>query len=108
MINKESFIAIMNQAYAYYNGDILKAFDMLGMGENVVNDVMDGILEAINNDVDPQRHANLNDLTKDCGSYIWEWLLGPSEFNEVCKTAEELYDYIIKEYEREPIVINKH
>ena len=108
MINKESFVTIMNQADDYYNGNILKAFNMLGIGENIINDVIDGILVAIDNDVDPQRRANLNDFTKDCGSYIWEWLIGLSEFNEICKTAAELYDYIIKEYEREPIVINKH
>ena len=108
MICRESFIAIMDQADSYYNGNVFKAFNLLGVGENIINDIIDGIVSAINDDVDPQRRANLNDLTKDCGSYIWEWLIGVSELNEICKTAGELYDYILKEYEREPITVNNN
>ena len=108
MICKESFVEIMDAADSYYNGDIFKAFNLLDIGENAINNIIDAMISAIDTDADPQRRANLNDFTKDCGSYIFEWLFGESELNEICKTAEELYDYILEEYKREAISIKKH
>ena len=99
MINKESFIDIMDALDSYFNGDILKAFDMLGIYDNKINDNFDIIVDAIEKDIDPENLARTDPNTADCGSYICEWLFGTSDFNEKCKTSSELYDYIVTRYE---------
>ena len=100
MIKRESFIAIMDAADEYFNGDIWKALTILGNGENVITDQMDNILTAIDKDVDPKRLGALDEYTSQCGSYIFEWVCGEGEFQEVCKTAGDLYDYIVRQYEQ--------
>ena len=99
MITKDSFIAIMNTFDAYYNGDIMKGFKLLGVAENAVTDSMDAILEALERDLDPKRLARIDEYTYDCGAFITEWLIGEGEFQEVCKDAAALYDYVAAKYE---------
>lgn len=98
MIEKASFIKIMDTLDAYFNGDILKAFDLLGIGENEINKHMDIIIDSIDKDVDPKQLARHDDFTADCGSFVCEWLFGVSDLQERCKTAGELYDYIVEKY----------
>ena len=98
MITKDSFVKIVNAFDAYYNGEINDALEALGIQENAFTALMDTICEAISKDIDPRHFAKDDDLTCDCGSYIFEWLFGEGAFQEECKTAEELYDYIMKAY----------
>ena len=99
MITKESFVKIMNALDEYYVGDIYKAFQLLQIEDaNAITALIDVICEAIDKDIDPRHFAKYDDLTYDCGSYIFEWLFGEGAFQEECKTAEELYDYIMKAY----------
>jgi hypothetical protein len=100
MINRESFITIMDAADEYFNGDIWKAFNLLGSGENVITDLMDNVLTAIDKDVDPKRLGMTDEYTSPCGSFIFEWVCGEGEFQEICKTAGDLYDYIARQYEQ--------
>lgn len=103
MINRESFINIMDTLDSYFNGDILKAFDMLGIYDNKINTHFNIIVDAIDKDMDPKDLARTDPNTADCGSYICEWLFGVSDFNEKCKTSGELYDYIATRYETQKI-----
>ena len=98
MINRDSFINIMDALDSYFNGDILKAFDLLGIYENKIHDHFDIIVGAIDKDIDPEDLARADENTADCGSYVCEWLFGVSDFNEKCKTSAELYDYIVERY----------
>ena len=88
----------MDALDSYFNGDILKAFDMLGIYNTKINDHLDIIVDAIDRDIDPENLAYTDPNTVDCGSYICEWLFGVSDFNEKCKTSGELYDYIVTRY----------
>ena len=98
MIERDNFIKIMDTLDDYYNGDIAKAFEILGMSENNIHTHMDAIIDAIDADMDPKHLGRADNLTAFCGSYICEWLFGTGEFQEKCKTAGELYDYIVAAY----------
>ena len=90
MISRENFITIMDSADEYFNGDIWKAFNLLGSGDNAISDVMDHILTAIDKDVDPKHLGQTDEYTSFCGSFVFEWVCGEGEFQEVCKTAGDL------------------
>lgn len=105
MITKESFVKIVNACDAYFNGEAFDALKILGMDENLINNYFDAIIDAVDNDIDPKHVARNDDFTYDCGSYVCEWLFGTGEFQEKCKTAEELYDYIIEQYESEKTLV---
>lgn len=98
MITKTSFVKIMDKLDEYYNGEIWKALQTLGIEENVFTNLLDTITDVMNEEVDPKHLARTDKLTMDCGCYVHDWLLGSSEINEKCKTAEELYDYIVEKY----------
>ena len=98
MIGRESFISVLDAIDAYFNGEIFEAFNTLGIAENKINDHIDAIIVAIDNDVDPKHLARQDENVLDCGSYIFEWLFGTSDFQEKCKTAGQLYDYIVAQY----------
>ena len=98
MINKESFVQIIDALDEFWNekNEHLRA---LGIEENYFHDFADTILTAIEADIDPKKTARDDDYCYDCGAYICEWLLGTGEFQEECKTAGELYDYIVAKYQ---------
>ena len=98
MITKASFVKIMDKLDEYHNGEIWKALQTLGIEENIFTNLLDTITDVMNEEVDPKHLARTDELTMDCGCYVQDWLFGSSEINEKCKTAEELYDYIIKKY----------
>jgi hypothetical protein len=98
MINKTSFVSIMNILDEYFNGEMAEARDTLGIGECRTTDLMDELITSIADDVDPKRLAEQDELTKFCGCYICEYLFGNGEFQETCSTAEKLYDYIAEKY----------
>ena len=99
-MNKPNFVKIMDSLDEYYNGDTMKAFNLLGICENSITAILDDITEAISAEMDPDRLARSDSdpEVRDCGSYVVEWLFGNSEFQEKCKTAGELYDYIKEQY----------
>lgn len=98
MITKTSFVKIMDKLDEYFNGEAWKALETLGMEENFFTNLLDTITDVMNEEVDPKHLARTDELTMDCGCYVHDWLFGGSEINEKCKTAEELYDYIIEKY----------
>lgn len=98
MINKTSFIETMNILDEYFNGEMAKARNTLGIGECRTNELMDKLITAIADDVDPKHLAREDELVADCGCYICEYLFGVGEFQETCPNAEKLYDYIAKKY----------
>lgn len=102
MMNKETFVVIINELDSYFNGDIAEGFDKLGIYENHINSCFDNILTAIDKEVDPECYAEEDALTKDCGSYVCCWLFSETEFQEKCPTAEALYDYIESKYSEAP------
>ena len=97
-MNKETFVAIVDVLDEYFNGDIAKAFNLLGISENKIAEEMDKILLAVENEIDPEHLAKEDELVADCGSYICNWLFSTEEFNEVCPNAGALYDYIENAY----------
>ena len=98
MINKESFIKIVDTLDAYFNGEVYEAMKTLGLTEGVFDAYMDNIIEALEVDIDPAKLARNDDYCYDCGSYINEWLFGAGEFQEKCKSAADLFDYICTAY----------
>lgn len=94
MINKKSFVKIMNSFDEFWNdkNEHLKA---LGIYESYFSLFADVVLEALDADVDPEHNARYDELTMDCGSFISEWLFGKGAFQEKCPNAEALYDYIM-------------
>ena len=102
MMNKETFVTIINELDSYFNGDISEGFDKLGIYENNINRCFDNILTAIDKEMDPECYAEEDPLTCDCGSFVCCWLFCETEFQEKCPTAEALYDYIEKKYNEAP------
>lgn len=98
MITKTTFVALMNTLDEYWN-DKAPLLSQLGIEECYFHSFADNFTDALDREVDPKRLARYDKYCYDCGSFIIEWLLGDSEFQEVCKTAEELYDYIMTAYE---------
>lgn len=97
MIEKENFIKVMDALDELWN-DKLEAMNALGISESYFMAFSDEIAEAIDRDVDPKHLARTDELTCDCGSYVIEYLIGEGEFQEVCPTAEALYEYIVNKY----------
>lgn len=102
MIAKESFVAQMEVFDEFFNGEISEAFDKLDIYESRLSRLMDKLVNSIDKDIDPDHLAESDENTSYCGSYVCEWLFGKSEFQEVCSTAEALYDYIVKKYNECP------
>ena len=98
MIDKKSFIEIVNALDEYWN-DKIEHFTALGIGENYFNVFADKIIDAIEEDIDPKHTARNDEYCCDCGAYLCEWLFGTGDFQERCQTAEELYDYIVSKYQ---------
>ena len=98
MITKESFVSIVNALDEYWN-DKIEHMEALGIGENYFNSFTDTIIDAIEKEIDPKHTARDDEYCYDCGAYLCEWLFGTGDFQEKCKTAEELYDYIIAKYQ---------
>jgi hypothetical protein len=98
MINRDSFIKIVNELDEFFNGEVREAFEMLGIYDNRIQDEMDKIIAAIDNDVDPLHLAQEDKFASFSGSYLCEWLFGMSSFNEECPTGADLYDYICAVY----------
>ena len=100
MMNKSTFVTIMNEMDKFYN-ETWKPMEALGFNQdsNAITIAMDTILEAVDKEIDPKRLAKDNVYTEESGSFLFEWLFGETEFNEVCKTAESLYDFILHIYE---------
>lgn len=101
-MNKKTFTTIVNQLDSYYNGDISEGFAKLGIYENSINICMDAILDVLDDEIDPERYAEEDPYTKYSGSYVCAWLFDCTEFQDVCPTAEDLYDYIEKKYSEAP------
>ena len=102
MMNKETFVTIINELDSYFNGDISEGFDKLGIYENNINRCFDNILTAIDKEMDPECYAEEDPLTSDCGRFVCCWLFCETEFQEKCPTAEALYDYITAKYDEAP------
>lgn len=100
-MTRENFIKVMNVLDEYFNGDLPNALEKLGIGEWCIDRYIDTFCDVIDNEIDPLGVAHLdeNPAVRDCGSYINEWLFGKSDFNETCKDAGALYDYIAAQYE---------
>ena len=98
MINRDSFIAIVDELDEFFNGEVREAFEKLDIYESRIQDEMDKIITAIDNDVDPLHLAQEDKFTTLSGSYLCEWLFGTSSFNEECQTGADLYDYICAAY----------
>ena len=107
MMNKSTFITIMNEMDKFYN-ETWKSMEALGFNQdsNAITIAMDTILEAVDKEIDPKRLAKDNIYTEESGSFLFEWLFGETEFNEVCKTAGALYDFILNIY-AEPEVLEE-
>ena len=97
-LTRENFIKIIDAIDEYYCGDVAQARAVLGIGECVTNELMDIILDAISETVDPKRLAAKDENTSDCGDYICTYLFAETEFQEICPTAGALYDYIKEKY----------
>ena len=99
MITKETFIKVMNELDAFY-GETQALMEKFGFrDDNIIASSFDRIVDALDTEIDPKELARKDEISKDCGSYICDWLFGPSELNEKCPTAADLYDYIINRYE---------
>lgn len=98
MINKTSFIEIMNILDEYFNGEMAKAFNTLGIYECRTTELMDILIIAMTEDIDPKHLAREDELTMDNGCYICEYLFDDGEFRETCPDAGKLYDYIAEKY----------
>ena len=98
MINRDSFITIVSVLDEFFNGEVKEGFELLGICDNRIQDEMDKIVAAIDNDVDPLHLAQKDNFTAWSGSYLYEWLFGDSSFNEECQTGADLYDYICTVY----------
>jgi hypothetical protein len=94
MISKESFVSIMEALDEFWNDKVehLKALDI---HESYFTNFTDKIIAALEEDIDPKKTARNDEYCYDCGTYICEWLFGEGEFQEKCKTAAELYEYIV-------------
>ena len=101
-MNKKTFATIVNHLDLYYNGDISEGFAKLGICETGIDSSMDAILDVIDDEIDPERYAEEDTYTKYSGSYVCAWLFDSTEFQEICPTAEALYDYIEKKYSEAP------
>ena len=99
MISKTAFVKIVNALDELWNekGEHLHA---LGMDESYIATFADMIIEAMSEEIDPKHTARMDEAVMDCGDYICEWLFGTGEFQEICKTAEDLYDYIVNKYNK--------
>ena len=97
MISKTAFVKIVDALDELWNEKIehLRALDM---EESYIATFSDIITEAISEEIDPKHRARTDEAAMDCGDYVCEWLFGTGEFQEICKTAEDLYDYIINKY----------
>ena len=97
-MTKDTFVKIANMLDEFFNGEPAKALDALGIGECIFTKCMDTIIDAIDAEMDPDQKAKNDEYCIMSGSYLYEWLFGMNEFNEICATAEALYDYIIAQY----------
>ena len=95
MMNKSTFITIMNEMDKFYN-ETWKSMEALGFNQdsNAITVGMDTILEAVDKEIDPKGLAKNDSYTKESGSFLFEWLFGETEFNNICATAENLWNYI--------------
>jgi len=98
MIEKKNFITMADTIKQYFTGDVPKAFDILGINETVIDNMMDAFTMALSNEVDPLGLARLDENVVDCGDYICHWLFNEGEFEKLCPTASDLYDYIVNRY----------
>lgn len=98
MISKESFVKIMDTLDEFFNGEQYDAMQKLGICESFFQDCMDKVISAIAHDVDPCGIARDDAFGTVSGCFICEWLFGEGEFQEECKTAGELYEYIVNAY----------
>lgn len=100
MITKATFIAIADKLDEFYNGEINESFEKLGIVDNRITDCMDAIVEALDQEMDPECYAQ-EDSNIIYSSYLCEWLFHTGEFQEMCPTAAALYDYIDSKYTNE-------
>lgn len=94
MISKESFVNIMEALDEFWN-DKVEHLRALDIHESYFTNFTDKIIAALEVDIDPKKTARNDEYCYDCGAYICEWLFGEGEFQEQCKTAAELYEYIV-------------
>lgn len=101
-MTRENFIKVMDVFDEYFNGELPDALKVFGINEWAIDGYMDTLLDVIDSEVDPLSVAHLDEHegVRDCGSYINEWIFGKSDFNELCKDAGALYDYITAQYEK--------
>lgn len=102
ILTRENFIKIVDAIDEYYCGEVALARATLGIEECVTNELMDIILDAISETVDPKHIAVIDENTSDCGDYICAYLFTETEFQEICPTAGALYDYIKEKYNEAP------
>ena len=98
MISKENFVTIVNAFDEYWN-EKAEALNKLDIYECYFHSFADTILDAIEKEIDPMQLAQTDELTYDCGAFLCEWLFSTGKFQEVCPTAESLYDYIVEKYQ---------
>lgn len=98
-MKKETFVIIMNELDTFFN-DTMEKMAKVGfdLNENPIIDSFDAIADAIHDEIDPDKLAHEDKYCADYGSFIYEWLYGYTEFNDICPTAESLWDYILNAY----------
>ena len=99
MITKSTFITIMNECDRFY-GETWDTMQKLGINTDCdpITRFADTVLEVIDKEVDPDRLAAEDKYCDQSESYLFEWLFGENEFNNICATAEDLWNYISAAY----------
>lgn len=99
MINKQNFVSMMNALDEAFNGDFMKGLDLLGCSESSIDRALCDITNALDRDVDPDSLAEEDEMTSDCGSYLFDWLLSKDNpLYTAYPTAGSLFDYISRRY----------
>ena len=94
MIAKENFVTLVEALDIFWN-EKNSHLEALGIGDNYFHDFADIVMDVLEKEIDPQNTAKNDEYVHDCGAYICDWLFSSSKLREQCKTAAELYVYIL-------------
>lgn len=100
-MKKKTFIIIMNELKHFY-GDTWEKVKALGFDpeHDAFTHFADMVYEALEEEVDPDRLAEKDKYCAEAESFLFEWIFGDSDFNNLCPTAEDLWNYIQKSYSK--------
>lgn len=101
-MTKENICTILQELDEFYN-DYAPALEQAGMsleGSRIMR-IMDTITDALSCELDPKGLGKYDDHGYDSGSLLYSWLFGCDQFQEVCPTAEALYNYCKSLYKEE-------